>query len=66
MSEETKIDAREQAIRDRMTQSLGALNRQQAEMAVDLQEQDDAQKAKDAKAAEAAKKKADEKGGDKK
>lgn len=46
MAEETKIDSREQAILDRMTEARGALNRQQAEMAVDLQIAEDAAKAK--------------------
>ena len=47
-----KIDEREAAILARMTESRGALNRQQAELAVDLQTNED-----DAKAADAPKKK---------
>lgn len=50
MAEQIKVDEREQEILRRMTESRGALNRQQAELAVDLQAADDALKEKEAKA----------------
>ncbi len=59
MAEETELtpeQIREKAINDRMTESRGALNRQQAELAVDHQTENDKQNAKAAKAAKAANK----------
>ena len=54
MAEETELtpeQIREKAINDRMTESRGGLNRQQAEVAVDHQIENDKLKAAEAKAA---------------
>ena len=54
MADKTDEQIREEAILSRMTESRGALNRQQAEIAVDLQTDNDDQKAEEAKAAKKA------------
>ena len=56
MADKVEKDEREEAITARMTESRGALNRQQAELAVDHQIENDKQVAAAAAAAEATKK----------
>lgn len=46
MADKQEIDEREQEILRRMTEARGGLNRQQAELAVDLQTEEDAARAK--------------------